>query len=79
MTNITKGTYKVQLAGITNYLAGESRGIALAGFEQRHKWKFPKGVQFAGLLNTSKDITGLQFAGLLNIAGKVRGVQFAGL
>lgn len=38
-----------------------------------------KGVQFAGLLNTSKDITGLQFAGLLNIAGKVRGVQFAGL
>ena len=52
--------------------------VALAGLNNAINGNF-KGVQFAGLLNTSKDITGLQFAGLLNIAGKVRGVQFAGL
>src|SRR5690606_19131258 len=34
-----------------------------------------RGVQFAGFINTARDVQGMQAAGMINVAKKVKGVQ----
>lgn len=85
----------VQIAGISNYIGHEGKGLALAGLTNitresytgmqlsgmvNRSGEHSRGVMVGGLSNSTKGrFKGVQFAGLLNTAGNVKGVQFAGV
>ncbi|MBQ5571194.1 MAG: caspase family protein [Treponema sp.] len=72
-----KKVYSTLSLGLVRSSVYEADGAMFSIFI--NEAEFVRGVQAAGIYNTSKDLCGLQYAGIFNRSDEVKGMQYSGI